>query len=74
MLFRELKSTSLFRNAVDYVIRINDKDEIDDMYYQEELDHLPVEVTSVVGCNCLYIDITCSNWDKRYEPGWVAEP
>lgn len=41
--YGEFKKTEMYLNAVDSAICVNDEDILyDEMYYPEELDHLPV--------------------------------
>ena len=73
MTYGELKNTDIYENADDIYLYVNGEEEaIDEMYYPEELDHLPVVGTGLIN-NELHIDIICSNWDDRNEVWWVAE-
>ena len=68
-----MKNTYIYENADDIYLYVNSEEEaIDEMYYPEELDHLPVVGTGFIN-NELHIDIVCSNWNDRNEVGWVAE-
>ena len=73
MTYGEYKKTDEYLNAVDVTICINSEDEIDEMYYPDELDFLPVVgvVYSVTGI--IKINLLCNNWDKRFDVGWVGE-
>ena len=72
--YGEFKKTEMYLNAVDSAICVNDENILyDEMYYPEELDHLPVVGTCFRPDGFLEINLLCDNWDDRYEPGWVAE-
>ena len=72
--YGEFKKAEMYLNAVDSAICVNDDDMLyDEMYYPEELDHLPVAGTCFRSDGLLEINLLCDNWDDRYEPGWVAE-
>lgn len=72
MLHGEYKKTDEYLNAEDITLCINGTDEIDEMYYPDELDYLEV-VGIGYSANGLFIDLVCSNWDKRFNVGWVGE-
>lgn len=58
----------------DSAICVNDEDVLyDEMYYTEELDHLPVIGTVSTSEGLLVINLLCSNWKDRNEPNWIAE-
>lgn len=72
MTYGEYKKTDGYLNAEDVIVCMNGEDEIDDMYYPDELDNLLVVG---VGYNAteIKIDLVCSNWNKRFDVGWIAE-
>lgn len=72
MTYGELKNTNIYKKADDIYLHVNGEEAIDEMYYPDELDHLPVVGTGLID-NELHIDIVCSNWGDRYKVGWVAE-
>lgn len=72
MLYGEYKKTDEYLYADDITVCINGIDEINEMYYPDELDYLDV-VGVGYSANGLFIDLACSNWDKRFEVGWVGE-
>lgn len=68
------KKTEMYLNAEDTAICINDEDILyDEMYYQEELDHLPVIGFGSTSEGMLQINLLCSNWENRNEIDFVAE-
>jgi hypothetical protein len=73
MTYGELKQTDMYLNANDIDLCVNGEDPIDEMYYPEELDQLPVVGTGNMANSSLLIDLVCSNWDKRFEVGWVPK-
>ena len=72
MTYGELKTMDIYKNANDTTLCINGEDEVDEMYYPEELDSLLVIGTGGDG-NRLLIDILCENWNDRFNVGWVAK-
>ena len=72
MTYGEYKKTDEYLNAEDVTVCVNGEDEIDEIYYPDELDFLPVVG---VGYNAtgIKIDIVCSNWNRRFDIGWIAE-
>lgn len=42
------------------------------MYYPDELDFLPV-VGVGYDTEGITIDLVCTNWDKRFDIGWIGE-
>lgn len=72
MIYGEYKQTEEYLNAEDVSLCVNGEDPVDEMYYPEELNHLPVIGIGYSG-NELLIDIVCLNWDKRFEPDWIAQ-
>ena len=73
MTYGELKETDLYKNAFDSFLCINGEEEIDEMYYPEELDHIPVIGTGHSLDGTLQIDLLISNWKDRYNSNWRAE-
>lgn len=74
MTYGDFKETKIYLNAEDSAICVNDEDILyDEMYYPEELDHLPVIGTGITSEGLLQINLLCSNWKDRNEPDWVAE-
>ena len=72
--YGDFKRTKLYLQAENTAICVNDEDELyDEMYFPEELDHLPVIGIISKPDGMLGINLLCSNWDDRYEPDWVAE-
>ena len=72
MTYGEYKKTDEYLNAEDVTVCVNGEDEIDEIYYPDELDFLPVVG---VGYNAtgIEIDLVCSNWNRRFDIGWIAE-
>ena len=74
MTYGEFKETEMYLNAEDSAICVNDEDILyDEMYYPEELDHLPVIGTGFTAEGLLQINLLCRNWEDRNEIGGVAE-
>lgn len=73
MTYGEFKETEMYMNAEDINLCVNGENPIDEMYYPEELDHLQVIGTGHFPNGNVQIDLVCSNWDKRFEPDWIAE-
>lgn len=74
MTYGEFKKTEMYLNAKDSAICINDEDILyDEMYYPEELDHLPVIGFGSTPEGMLQINLLCSNWENRNEIDFVAE-
>lgn len=72
--YGDFKRTKMYLQAENTAICINNEDELyDEMYFPEELDHLPVIGIISKPDGMLGINLLCSNWDDRYEPDWVAE-
>lgn len=64
--YGSLKKTKLYKNAKDVTLTINGKDEIDEMYYPEDLDDCIVIGIGLNNCGKnLSIDIDCENWNER---------
>lgn len=75
MTYGEFKKTEIYLNAEDSAICVNDEDVLyDEMYYPEELDHLPVVGFESTPEGMLQINLLCSNWGNRNEIDFVAEP
>ncbi|HAU88017.1 MAG TPA: hypothetical protein DCW90_21845 [Lachnospiraceae bacterium] len=74
MTYGEFKETEMYLNAEDSAICVNDEDILyDEMYYPEELDHLPVIGFCSTSEGMLQINLLCSNWEGRNEVDWAAE-
>ena len=74
MTYWEFKKTEMYLNAEDSAICVNDEDALyDEMYYPEELDHLPVIGTGLTSEGLLQINLLCSNWESRNNIDWVAK-
>lgn len=74
MAYGDFKETEMYLNAEDSAICINGEDILyDEMYFPEELDHLPVVGTGFTAKGLLQINLLCSNWEYRNEVDWVAE-
>lgn len=72
--YGDFKRTKLYLQAENTAICVNGEDELyDEIYFPEELDHLPVIGIISKPDGMLGINLLCSNWDDRYEPDWVAE-
>ena len=72
--YGDFKKTKMYLNEEDSAICVNDEDVLyDEMYYPEELDHLPVIGTVSTSEGLLVINLLCSNWKDRNEPNWIAE-
>lgn len=72
--YGDFKRTKMYLQAENTVICINNEDELyDEMYFPEELDHLPVIGIISKPDGMLGINLLCSNWDDRYEQDWVAD-
>lgn len=72
--YGDFKRTKMYLQAENTAICINSEDELyDEMYFPEELDHLPVIGIISKPDGMLGINLLCSNWNDRYEPDWVAE-
>lgn len=70
MTYKEYKETTEYKEANHVYICVNgDKSDIID---ETQLDNCYVIGTGVNGDNLL-VDLLCTNWDKRYEPNWIAE-
>ena len=73
MTYGEYKQTEEYLNAEDVDLCINGEEPIDEMYYPEELDHIPVLGIGSRVENTIQIDLIISNWKNRYDIGWIAE-
>lgn len=63
--YGSLKKTKLYKNAKDVTLTINGEDEIDEMYYPEELDDCRIIGIRLTNCGKdLSIDIDCENWNE----------
>lgn len=72
--YGDFKRTKMYLQAENTAICVNGEDELyDEMYFPEELDHLPVIGIISEPDGTLGINLMCSNWNNRYEPDWVAE-
>lgn len=72
--YGDFKRTKMYLQAENTAICINNEDELyDEMYFPEELDHLPVIGIISKPDGMLGINLLCSNWDDRYEQDWVAD-
>lgn len=72
--YGDFKRTKMYLQAENTAICINNEDELyDEMYFPEELDHLPVIGIISKPDGMLGINLLCSNWDDRCDPDWVAE-
>ena len=72
--YGDFKRTKMYLQAENTAICINNEDELyDEIYFPEELDHLPVIGIISKPDGMLGINLLCSNWDDRCEPDWVAE-
>lgn len=72
--YGDFKRTKLYLQTENTAICVNSEDELyDEMYFPEELDHLPVIGIISKPDGMLGINLMCSNWDDRYEPDWIAE-
>lgn len=72
--YGDFKRTKIYLQAENTAICVNNEDKLyDEMYFPEELDHLPVIGIISKPDGTLGINLLCSNWDDRYEPDWVAE-
>lgn len=72
--YGDFKRTIMYLQAENTAICVNSEDELyDEMYFSEELDHLPVIGFISKSDGMLIINLLCSNWGDRYEPDWVAE-
>ena len=72
--YGDFKRTKLYLQAENTAICVNSEDDLyDEMYFPEELDHLPVIGILSKPDGMLGINLMCSNWNDRYEPDWVAE-
>lgn len=72
MTYGEFKKTKEYKRAEDVTVCVNGEDAIDEMYYPDELDSLPVVGVGYNG-KCIMIDLVCRNWDKRFDVGWIGE-
>ena len=73
MTLREFKQSNIYQQATDITYLINGTDDIEPMYYPEELDGLDVIFTGADEDGNVNIGLACSNWESRYEPGWIAQ-
>lgn len=73
MTYGEYKQTEEYLNAEDIDLCINGEEPIDEMYYPEELDHIPIFGIGSRADNTIQIDLIISNWENRYDIGWIAE-
>lgn len=73
MTYGEYKKTDEYLYAKDVTVCVNGEDEIDEMYYSDELDFLPVIGVGYNPAGGIEIDIICSNWNKRFDVGWIGE-
>ena len=73
MTYGEYKQTEEYLQAVDVDLCVNGEEPIDEMYYPEELDHIPVFGVGNRADGTIQIDLIISNWNDRYEVGWVAQ-
>ena len=65
MTYGEYKQTEEYLNAEDVDLCINGEEPIDEMYYPEELDHIPVLGIGSRADNTIQIDLIISNWKKN---------
>lgn len=72
MTYGEFKKTKEYKRAEDVTVCVNGEDAIDEIYYPDELDFLPVVGVGYDG-KCIMIDLVCNNWDKRFDVGWIGE-
>lgn len=77
MTYGEYKQKEEYLNAEDVDLCINGEDPIDEEYFYVDefciLDNLPVVGIGYMTNGTLHIDLACTNWDKRFELGWIPE-
>lgn len=71
--YGDFKKTSEYLNAEDTSLCINGEEPVDEMYYPEELDHIPVFGIGYGADNTIQIDLIISNWEDRYNVDWIAQ-
>lgn len=73
MTYGEYKETEEYINAEDIYLCVNGEDPVDEMYFPDELDNIPIIGIGYLQNNIIQIDLVVSNWEDRFDPGWYAE-
>ena len=69
---RRIQENQRIQESKNTTVCVNGEDAISEIYYPDELDFLPV-VGVGYDTEGITIDLVCTNWDKRFDIGWIGE-